>query len=959
MPPRRPARSVSRRSTPLSPPRPAPPSTRLDASNLHKRATRSSSREPTAAQYQRLTTEQSLRELVEHVERHDDDGLAERDSFSREPTTQASDSESMLDDLDPTLIVENITLLHDDSVDLLDRFDGLDDIQLRALLGRLTEPSSSQRKSFRIRQRRFLTSLEPYGESKYIRPELVLASLTARNPDGDPEGPWRPDAVFYLANLALQMIAALSENPEHRLDYLQHMFNSFHPTFADLELFAVGDHLLDQTVHMQLDVLTQFYISRAEADKARPNFDPDALLEQVFLEDEVVRVFPGALARDKTTERMAVIKTHLRTDPEHPVDVDSLKEQFPWSDFLVGLTKWTMARKRELDELISSIGGIDTISTLLSARFSDDSVRSTNEAGNEAQSATNDSRERQTPVSPPNHDSATQRSQSGPPTGNKLTSRYARYRAIRAIHAAETSGADTSLAMAAEVESVRQIPQSPTPAQDDGDDDDVPADDDEASAHAPSSSVALSDAFDEIDKFVMETINRQQEQSQKENKGVTAKKRSLLDRQEDAERVEFSEAPEVDLPVRKPDKRRRAETESSEDEDEDEDEYETDNRPAKKPRLGGAQGRPPFAALGNRERGHRRTTLKDADQIGGDDGDEGDAERQATSAIQRSPPLPRPTTGLPRSGQPHAATGHRETGSRRPARKDAREVVVIVDDDEDGDTEPQTTSATRRTQPHPGSTPGSQPFHTAERDRDRHHLPASTAPQPHTARTSTYERRASRPPLESFLQPSRALPSSAPNPDRGLAVPPSSSAPNPQRHGGAPARRNNPWDLEPPRSQFAEVHREVNREAKLASLLHRELHQSNQVQVRKAYSDAETERLVEMVALYGTKWARILNEDQHHPQGPLLQNRNQVQLKDKARNIKLEFLKYVDLPLLLPPCLLLIDLLLACRARRPLPEGFELVSIGTRQIAILRQLGIDYVEGRFQGTVYEPTFDDD
>ena len=65
------------------------------------------------------------------------------------------------------------------------------------------------------------------------------------------------------------------------------------------------------------------------------------------------------------------------------------------------------------------------------------------------------------------------------------------------------------------------------------------------------------------------------------------------------------------------------------------------------------------------------------------------------------------------------------------------------------------------------------------------------------------------------------------------------------------------------------------------------------MQVRRAYTEDEVDRLLEMVALFGTAWARILEEDAIHEDGPLLQGRSQVQLKDKARNIKLDFLKYV------------------------------------------------------------------
>lgn len=49
-----------------------------------------------------------------------------------------------------------------------------------------------------------------------------------------------------------------------------------------------------------------------------------------------------------------------------------------------------------------------------------------------------------------------------------------------------------------------------------------------------------------------------------------------------------------------------------------------------------------------------------------------------------------------------------------------------------------------------------------------------------------------------------------------------------------------------------------------------------------------------------------------------------------------------------------LTLFLVFRARRRLPAGFEKVSIGNRMVGKLRELGIDYVEGRFEGT-----YDDD
>jgi hypothetical protein len=62
-------------------------------------------------------------------------------------------------------------------------------------------------------------------------------------------------------------------------------------------------------------------------------------------------------------------------------------------------------------------------------------------------------------------------------------------------------------------------------------------------------------------------------------------------------------------------------------------------------------------------------------------------------------------------------------------------------------------------------------------------------------------------------------------------------------------------------------------------------------QVRRAYTEEEVTRLMELIELYGTGYARIKKEDECHPDGPRLQDRDQVQLKDKARTMKMDFLK--------------------------------------------------------------------
>ena len=87
---------------------------------------------------------------------------------------------------------------------------------------------------------------------------------------------------------------------------------------------------------------------------------------------------------------------------------------------------------------------------------------------------------------------------------------------------------------------------------------------------------------------------------------------------------------------------------------------------------------------------------------------------------------------------------------------------------------------------------------------------------------------------------------------------------------------------------------QANAAAKMTVQAYREQNRDEKVQVRKPWSHAEVDRLMELIEINGPKYSKILQDDKNpemYPDGPVLEYRNQVQLKDKARNIKLDFLK--------------------------------------------------------------------
>lgn len=66
---------------------------------------------------------------------------------------------------------------------------------------------------------------------------------------------------------------------------------------------------------------------------------------------------------------------------------------------------------------------------------------------------------------------------------------------------------------------------------------------------------------------------------------------------------------------------------------------------------------------------------------------------------------------------------------------------------------------------------------------------------------------------------------------------------------------------------------------------------------RKAWTRAEEAQLQSLIADYGTSWTELKKMDE--ADGNLLADRDQVALKDKARNMKMAFLKYVNFYFLL------------------------------------------------------------
>ncbi|KAI4254802.1 MAG: hypothetical protein LQ352_002897 [Teloschistes flavicans] len=130
---------------------------------------------------------------------------------------------------------------------------------------------------------------------------------------------------------------------------------------------------------------------------------------------------------------------------------------------------------------------------------------------------------------------------------------------------------------------------------------------------------------------------------------------------------------------------------------------------------------------------------------------------------------------------------------------------------------------------------------------------------------------------------SRKGPAQSSRARRVRIVPPSRNIAEPNEIGNIVARYN---DANAPALSQMETYSLANEDAKRAV---RKL--PKQPQTRTFWSEDETARLLELIQTSGTSWALLLKMDADYEGGALFQSRDSNALKDKANNMKMDYLK--------------------------------------------------------------------
>ncbi|KAL8892833.1 MAG: hypothetical protein Q9215_000197 [Flavoplaca cf. flavocitrina] len=278
--------------------------------------------------------------------------------------------------------------------DMIYNLDDLSDASDK-ILRQLLLPDSPSETSFLDRMARFSDSkaretkqLDRYSstfqEYRNIYGDALFVDVptTVRNTIGLPKQeilqprPWRPDTVFYKANLTtfVKILASqINDNVDGTFEAIDRDFpRPFVQQFVDktrLNDTADGSALLRETFDLALEIRTRSFIESAKRLIDVPKFDPDSFLQQIFLKDD--KNFngwdvSGMRSQDilKTPELGDTIIARLYllrqtfSETESPyIDLDILDRDFPVSPLLARLGQWSQLRLDEIEYQMKRLKG--------------------------------------------------------------------------------------------------------------------------------------------------------------------------------------------------------------------------------------------------------------------------------------------------------------------------------------------------------------------------------------------------------------------------------------------------------------------------------------------------------------------------------------------------------------------------------------------------------------------------
>ena len=230
----------------------------------------------------------------------------------------------------------------------------------------------------------FQAQRELYGSDPYINPSAALKTLLGTKQLSEAtSGPWRPDALFQKANLAVLASNIITrqwqEQDDQFIEELEQAFpRYFTEALASSDTLTPGHSMLIvETFQFALEVRTQYAITLLARYSAQPNFDSDIVLHQVFYKNKDVLKgwgIPGLHSENLTDEfedavlkRLAQLREAFTDFSQNAIaGTERLRTTFPWISFVHQTVAWISKRMEEIEAQIMASGGKQAICESLS-----------------------------------------------------------------------------------------------------------------------------------------------------------------------------------------------------------------------------------------------------------------------------------------------------------------------------------------------------------------------------------------------------------------------------------------------------------------------------------------------------------------------------------------------------------------------------------------------------------------
>ncbi|KAK1030578.1 hypothetical protein LTS16_018782 [Friedmanniomyces endolithicus] len=275
-------------------------------------------------------------------------------------TAKTTFSQEEIADLDPDLIIDVLPDLAEDASKEV----------------RTTGSLKNKRYTYRVQ------SLDVHkskiGSQAYIQPSIVSRALLGVQSISEiPTGPWRPDNILFMINMAQMLRAAVTVASDDE-ELTQEVYNSLELLDAHFVQCIAGSTTEStpdrEAIRMLVKIQTQLVIVRLSEFQKAPHFDPmDVITDSFFHRDadgELMYKDAGALRLtddsyvqiwDAVTKIARRLKAPFKEGIPIAQAVAKLRSKNTWAKFVDEVIGYYVHRSAQLEEEIAAAGGVEQI----------------------------------------------------------------------------------------------------------------------------------------------------------------------------------------------------------------------------------------------------------------------------------------------------------------------------------------------------------------------------------------------------------------------------------------------------------------------------------------------------------------------------------------------------------------------------------------------------------------------